>query len=86
MIDVYFMLKGNGECVGGVSLREKHPTMGINIWETYKVYPITEKTVLFRQTDNEFCTVNGTYQHEMGKISIRYINNEWININVRENK
>ena len=84
MIDVYFMLKGKGECVGGISLKEKHPNMKINIWETYKVYPITENTVLFKKNDNEFCTSNGTYNHEMGKISIRYINDEWININVKE--
>ena len=86
MIDVYFMLKGKGECVGGISLREKHPNMKINIWETYKVYPITEKTVLFQKNDNEFCTVNGTYNHEMGLIKVNVINNEWLNINVKEKK
>ena len=86
MIDVYFMLKNKGDYVGGISLKEKHPTMGINIWETYKIYPITDKTVLFKKKDNEFCTVNGTYQHEMGQIEVKYINDEWININVKENK
>lgn len=84
MIDVYFMLKGKGECVGGISLKEKHPNMKINIWETYKVYPVTEKTVLFKKKDNEFCTSNGIYNHEMGIITIRYINDEWLNINIKE--
>ena len=84
MIDVYFMLKGKRECVGGISLREKHPTMKTYIWQTYKVYPITEKTVLFRRQENEFCTENGSFQHEMGHIEVKYINAEWLNINVRE--
>lgn len=89
MTDVYFMLKEDGECVGGISLKEKHPTMKINIWQTYKVYPITEKTVLFKRKDNEFCTINGKYNHEMGEIKIRYIEgimgDKWVNINIKEN-
>lgn len=86
MIDVYFMLKKPGECVGGVSLKEMHPNMKIHIWEAYKVYPITEKTVLFQKNDNEFCTVNGTYSHEMGEINVKYINDEWLNVRVKEKK
>lgn len=84
MIDVYFMLKKPGEAVGGISLKEKHPTMKIDIWETYKIYPITEKTVLFKRKDKEFCTTDGYFRHEMGQIEVKYINDEWININVKE--
>ena len=78
--------KEKGSYVGAVSLREMHPNMKINIWQTYKVYPITEKTVLFKRKDNEFCTVDGKYEHEMGTIKIEYINNIWLNINVNEKK
>lgn len=58
MIDVYFRLKKPGEAVGGVSLREKNYQLKLNIWQTYKVFPITENTVLFKTKDVEFCTVN----------------------------
>jgi hypothetical protein len=90
MINVYFMAKGKGECVGGIALREKHPTMKVNIWEVYKVYPISEKTVLFQRNEHEFCTVNGKYEHEMGSIEIKKVTgiqgDEWINIIVKEKK
>ena len=59
MTDVYFMYKGKGECVGGISLRERHPTMRVNIWQTYKIYPMSDKTILFQRTETEFCTKNG---------------------------
>ena len=88
MIDVYFMLKEKGDAVGGISLKELHPTMKINIWETYKVYPITEKTVLFKKNDNEFCTINGKYKHEMGEIKVKIIDDnigtKWLNVNIKE--
>lgn len=90
MIDVYFLLDGKkpGECVGGVSLKETHPTMEIDVWTTYKVYPITEKTVLFTKNGDEFCTVNGTYEHEMGTITVNHITglegDVWLNVNVKE--
>lgn len=90
MIDVYFMLdgKGKGDCVGGVSLKEKHPNMKVNIWHTYKVYPITEKTILFQKNDGEFCITNGTYEHEMGTISVKIIEgilgDKWLNVRVKE--
>ena len=84
MIDVYFLLKGNGDCVGGISLKEKHPTMNLDIWETYRIYPVTEKTILFKRKDNEFCTTNGIYKHEMGQIEAKIVNGMWLNINVKE--
>ena len=84
MIDVYFMLKKPKECVGGVSLREFHPEMKVNIWQTYKVYPVTEKTVLFKRVGVEFCTNDGKYEHEMGRVTVKFINDEWLNVNVRE--
>lgn len=88
MIDVYFMMKGKGECVGGISLKEKHPKMKINIWTTYKVFPITEKTVMFSKNGDEFCTTNGVYQHEMGEIKVKFITgidgDEWLNVNIKE--
>lgn len=90
MIDVYFMMDGKdkGDCVGGVSLKEIHPTMQIDIWTTYKVHPITEKTVLFKNNKNEFCTINGTYEHEMGTIKVETISgvleDKWLHVNIKE--
>ena len=89
MIDVYFIIDGKErDCVGGISLKERHPNMHIDIWTTYKVYPITEKTILFRKNDGEFCTTNGTYEHEMGTIKVKTIQGtigeKWLNINIRE--
>ena len=86
MINVYFMLpkQWKGECVGGISLKEYHTGMKRDIWETYKVFPITEKTVLFHRKDNEFCTKNGTYEHEVGKIKVEIIHDEWLNVQVSE--
>lgn len=86
MIDVYFMLKEWGECVGGVSLREFHPTIKRNIWNTYKIFPISDNKVLFKRIEEEFYVIDGIYNHEIGLIKIQYINGEWININVRERK
>ena len=84
MINVYFILKGIGECVGGISLKEKHPTMNIDVWEVYKIYKISEKTVLFKRNEKEFCVTDGYFRHEMGQIEIKYIDNKWMNINVKE--
>ena len=58
--------------------------LGVDIWETYKVFPITEKTVLFKRKDNEFAVTNGRYRHEMGQINVEYINGGWLNVQVIE--
>ena len=90
MIDVYFMMDGKekGDCVGGISLKDKHPNMPYSIWTAYKVFPITEKIVLFQKTDGEFCTTNGTYEHEMGTIKVEVIKgvlgDKWLHVNVTE--
>lgn len=84
MIDVYFLLLDKRECLGAISLREMHPNMKINIWQTYKVYQITENIVLFERNEKEFCVINGIHEHEMGTIKIETINGEWLHINVRE--
>jgi len=85
MIDVYFELKETKmESVGGLALLERDPT-GINVWRVYKIYPVTETSVLFQRNKNEFVVTNGIYEHEMGTIKIRYING-YININVKEKK
>ena len=85
MIDVYFELKEKKmESVGGLALLERDPT-GINVWRVYKIYPITEKTVLFQRNKHEFTVMNGCYEHEMGIIKIRYVNG-YINVNVKEKK
>lgn len=84
MIDVYFIMKKMGEEVGGISLEEKDPSTGLKIWRAYKVYPITERTVLFQRNKHEFAVMDGEYKHEMGTIRIQYMNNrEYMNINVR---
>ena len=84
MIDVYFMLKKSGEEVGGVSLQVNQH--GIQLWRVYKVYPITEKTVLFASNVDEFCTINGKYHHEMGDIEVKYMENQWLNVRIKEKK
>jgi hypothetical protein len=84
MIDVYFPIKKPGEAVGGISLKEVDHKLKVNIWRTYKVFFITENTVLFKKMDNEFCTINGKYNHEMGQVIVRVIDNEWLNVNVKE--
>lgn len=90
MIDVYFQMdKGKGEAIGGISLKEKHPTMGVFIWNTYKVYPMGDNVVLFQRNGHAFVVMNGIHEHEMGTIKIKIIkgllDDEWMNINVREN-
>ena len=86
MIDVYFELKKEmGVSIGAVSLLEVDKDTNLKIWRTYKVYPITEKTVLFRRKENEFAVTNGFYKHEMGEISIEYING-YMNVNIREKR
>lgn len=90
MIDVYFLMdKKVGEAIGGISLKEKDEKLRIHIWRTYKIYPITDKTVLFQRNEYEFCVMNGAYQHEMGTIKIDYITgimgDKWMHINVKEN-
>lgn len=84
MIDVYFMLKEFGEAVGGISLKERDNLIQADVWNVYKVFPITEKTVLFKNSNKEFAVTNGSYRHEMGQIKIKYINNQWINVSVIE--
>lgn len=85
MIDVYFELKEKKmESIGGISLCEKDAS-GLNIWRTYKVYPITERTVLFQRNTHEFTVMDGLYEHEMGTIKIQYLNG-YMNINVKEKK
>lgn len=83
MINVYFPLKGKGDILGAISLKEKDET-GIYIWRTYNIIQITETVVLFQRNNGiEFCTSNGTYDHEMGKIKVRYIENTLLNINIQ---
>lgn len=85
MIDVYFELKEKKmESIGGLALLEKDPT-GIYVWRVYKVYPITERTVLFQRNKHEFSVMDGHYEHEMGTITIQYLNG-YMNINVKEKK
>lgn len=85
MIDVYFELKEKKmESIGGLSLLEKDPT-GIYVWRTYKIYPITDRTVLFQRNKHEFTVMDGHYEHEMGTITIQYLNG-YMNINVKEKK
>lgn len=85
MIDVYFELKEKKMvCVGGLALLEKDKT-GIYVWRVYKIYPITERTVLFQRNENEFSVMDGHYKHEMGTITIKYING-YMNVNVKEKK
>lgn len=84
MIDVYFMLKGKGECVGAISLSESDPDTRKTIWNTYKVFPINKNMVVLKRPKSELYILNGKGKHEMGQIKIQYIN-EWININVTEN-
>ena len=87
----YYMMKGKGECVGGIALSEKHPTMKVNIWEVYKIYPISEKTVLFQRNEKEFCTENGKYEHESCNIEIKYLDGtlpgeKWISVILHKKK
>ena len=83
MIDVYFELKEEKmKSVGGLALLERDPT-GIYVWRVYKVYPITERTVLFQRNKHEFVVMDNHYEHEMGDINIKYLNG-YININVKE--
>lgn len=85
MIDVYFELKERKmESIGGLALLEKDPT-GIHVWRVYKVYPMTERTVLFQRNKHEFSVMDGHYEHEMGTITIKYLNG-YMNINVKEKK
>lgn len=84
MIDAYFFLKQPGEAVGAISLKERNANLKVDIWETYKIFPITEKTVLFKRMETEFCTTNGKYHHEMGNIQVKYIDNEWLNVKITE--
>lgn len=85
MIDVYFELKEKKmESIGGLALLEKDIT-GIYVWRVYKVYPITERTVLFQRNKNEFSVMDGHYEHEMGTITIKYLNG-YMNVNVQEKK
>lgn len=83
MIDVYFELKDiKGESIGGISLRVTEPN-GLHIWRTYKIYPITEKAVLFQSNKSEFVVLNGHHIHEMGEITIQNING-YMNVNIKE--
>lgn len=85
MIDVYFELKEKRMVsVGGLALLEKDKT-GIYVWRVYKIYPITERTVLFQRNENEFSVMDGHYEHEMGTITIKYLNG-YMNVNVQEKK
>lgn len=84
MIDVYFELKKEmGVSIGGLALLEVDQETELKIWRVYKVYPVTEKTVLFKRNKHEFAVVNGFYKHEMGEIKIEYLNG-YMNINIRE--
>ena len=83
MIDVYFIQRGKGECIGAVSLKEYDPLINAPVWQTYTIYIITDKTLLFKRTEKEFCVVDGFFKHEMGNIKIKYING-WVNVNVIE--
>lgn len=87
MIDVYYMTKEKGECLGGVSLREYDEERGAYIWNTYRIYQATNEVLYFMRFDCEFyLTIGKTMKHEMGTIMAKKVNDEWININVRENK
>lgn len=82
MIDVYFEQKEEKmKCLGGISLLEKG-TDGIYTWRVYLIYPLTDRTVLFQRKGNEFSVMDGHYEHEMGTITINYIN-DYMNINIR---
>ena len=83
LIDVYFELKPKKMIsVGAVALLEKDTT-GIFIWRVYKIYPISERTVLFQRNAHEFSVMDGHFEHEMGTITIKYING-YMNVNVKE--
>ena len=92
MIDVYFMLDGKntGDCVGGLSLYEVPPKGMFGWYVAYKVYYITDKTILFQQNNGEFCTTNGTYEHGMGTILTEVIKgnlgDKWLHVQVKEKK
>lgn len=72
------------ESIGGLALLEKDPS-GLSIWRVYKIYPITERTVLFQRNKHEFVVMDNHYEHEMGEINIKYLNG-YMNINVKEKK
>lgn len=83
MIDVYFELKEEKMVsIGGLSLLEKDAS-GIYVWRAYRIYPLTERTVLFQRNSHEFSVMDGHYDHEMGTITIQYING-YMNVNVKE--
>lgn len=85
MIDVYFEVKDKKmKAIGGLALLEKDFT-GVFVWRVYMVFPITDRTVLFKRNKHEFSVMDGHYEHEMGTITIQYING-YMNINVKERK
>ena len=84
VINAYFPIKEKGECIGAISLWEMHPNMKIPIWQTYKIYPVSEKTILFQKNDKEFCITGNNYEHEMGIINIKEING-FINVKIEVN-
>lgn len=85
MIDVYFMPKGNGNCVGAISLKEFDPVIKMDIWAPYTITPITDKTILFRNDNNEFTiTTNKPFRHKTGQIDVKFLKNGLLNVTVRE--
>lgn len=82
MIDVYFLEKRIGECIGAVSLREYEHRINRHIWNTYMIYMGKDKSLLFERTEKEFFVTDCFFNHEMGQIKIKYING-WVNVNVR---
>lgn len=92
MIDVYFIIddKKPGDCVGGISLYEVPPKAMYGYYVAYKIYYITERTILFQKNNGEFCTTNGTYEHGMGTIKTEIITSvlgdKWLHVQVIEKK
>ena len=80
VMTVYFPEKQNMHCVGAMGLLEKDVS-GLEIWRVYKIYPMSERSVLFQRNKNEFAVVNGKYDHEMGEITIER-DNGFINVKV----
>ena len=80
VMTVYFPEKKPMQCVGAIGLLERDKS-GLEIWRVYKIYPLTEKSVLFQRNNNEFAVVNGKYMHEMGEITISY-DSGYINVKV----
>lgn len=84
VIDTYFPIREKEDCIGAIALWEIHPTMKIGIWQVYKIQIVSDKTILFRKNNKEFCITGETYEHEMGTITLRRING-FLNIRVKVN-